>query len=85
MQNLKYCRFQVVIRSTSGSPSLITLYMKPLKLDKFQNSRISRFILSQYGSHITFYLFYLTTLMGSGIAPCKKYINIYAEKSEYSN
>ena len=46
MQNLKYYRFQVIIRNISGSSSLITLYMKPLKLDKFRNSEISRFILS---------------------------------------
>ena len=46
MQNLKYYRFQVIIRNISGSSSLITLYIKPLKLDKFHNSEISRFILS---------------------------------------
>lgn len=78
MHNVKYGLIPVIFRNILGLPPLTILYMKPIKLDKFQNSRIFGFILSQSGSHITYYL---TTLVGSGIAPRNIYIiNVPVEK-----
>ena len=89
MLNLKHCSTQVIIRNISDLPPLTILYMKPLRPDEFQKSGIFRFILNQGDSHITYYL---TILLGSGMAPCnniQKNIQIFKlsgiKKKDYKN